>query len=67
MQVANPDNPERANGECTGCRRMERAEKEALAELERDFGGLWKVTNDRKREDRDKDVDEDEDGKVLVG
>lgn len=67
MRVANLDKPERANGECTGCRRIERAEKEALAELERDFEGLWKVTGGRKSEDRNKDEDEDEGGKGLVG
>ena len=65
MRIANPNSPERGNGECTGCQRMEKAEKEALVELEREFGGLWKVTGNRKREDSDKD--EDEDGAGLVG
>lgn len=65
MRIANPNSPERGNEECTGCQRTEKAEKEALVELERDFGGLWKVTGNRKREDSDKD--EDEDGAGLVG
>lgn len=67
MRIANPNSPERRTGECTGCRRMEKAEEEALAELDREFGGLWRVTGTREKVKESEGEDEHDGERGLAG